>query len=67
MEDEPMRKNNLICYKKEVFGIDFKLNQGLYSSVIRANNYTKIAAIEGFRFPEINVNEILERALKYVN
>ena len=67
MEDEPMRKNNLICYKKEVFGIDFKLNQGLYSSVIRVNNYTKIAAIEGFRFPEINVNEILERALKYVN
>ena len=67
MEDESMRKNNLICYKKEVFEIDFKLNQGLYSSVIRVNNYTKIATIEGFRFPEINVNEILERALKYVN
>lgn len=67
MEDESMRKNKSICYKREVFGIDFKLNQGLYSSVIRVNNYTEIATIEGFSFPEINVNEILEKALKYVN
>ena len=67
IENESIRKNRFIYYKREIFKIDFQLNQGLYSSVIKVYNYTKIATNEGLSFPEINVNEILERALKYVN